>query len=203
MAPLSRLARFARSAAARVRRRQAWREPRLARRLCSDERGSALVEAALVFPVLIVVFLGLSEYSEALTAKRRVETAAGTGADLVARLRTVSTADLAQIKPMLDEMIRPFPTATLGLVVTSVVADAENNTTVAWSYADGAGAAQHAEGAAVSLPAGLTEPGKSIIMAEVSYTFHSTLATLIVGDLPMAAEAYVKPRLAAQIEKTD
>lgn len=199
----TRLARLARLAAALTRRRQARRAPGLFRRLRCDERGHALVEAALVFPVLIFVFLGLSEYSEALTVKRRVEAAAGTGADLVARLRTVSTADLGQIKPMLDEMIRPFPTGTLGIVLTSVVADAQNNTTVAWSYAEGGAAAQRAEGAAVSLPAGLTEPGKSIIMAEVSYTFHSTLATLIVGDLPMAAEAYVKPRLAAQIEKTD
>ncbi len=45
---------------------------------------------------------------------------------------------------MLDEMIEPFPTGTLGLVITSVVADADNNTTVAWSYADGSGATQRA-----------------------------------------------------------
>jgi Flp pilus assembly protein TadG len=176
---------------------------RLLTRLRRDQRGAALVEAAIAFPILISLFFGLSEYSEALTVSRRVEAAAGTGADLVARVRTISTADLAQIKPMLDEMIRPFPTATLGLVVTSVVADADNNTTVAWSYAEGSGAAQRAQGSNVSLPAGLTQPGKSVILAEVTYTFRSTLATLIVGDVPMRAEAYVKPRLATTIEKTD
>ena len=154
-------------------------------------------------PILVSLFLGISEYSEALTVKRRVEAAAGTSADLVARLRTVSTSDLSQIKPMLDEMIRPFPTTTLGLVLTSVVADANNNTTVGWSYAEGAGAAQHAVGNPITLPAGLTEPGKSVIYAEVSYTFRSTLATLIVGDVPMNAVAYVEPRLTGKIEKTD
>jgi Flp pilus assembly protein TadG len=176
---------------------------RLLRRLGRDQRGHALVEAALVMPILVSLFLGISEYSEALTVKRRVEAAAGTSADLVARLRTVSTSDLSQIKPMLDEMIRPFPTTTLGLVLTSVVADANNNTTVGWSYAEGAGAAQHAAGNPITLPAGLTEPGKSIIFAEVSYTFRSTLATLIVGDVPMNAVAYVEPRLTSKIEKTD
>lgn len=172
-------------------------------RLRHDERGHALVEAALVFPLMISLFLGISEYGEALTVSRRVEAAAATGVDLVARLRTVSSADLTQIKPMLDEMIRPFPTASLGLVLTSVVADEENNTTVAWSYAEGAGVSQRAMGSAVTLPAGLTEPGKSIILGEVRYTFRSTLATLILGDVPMTAEAYVRPRLVSQIEKTD
>lgn len=179
--------------------RRAGLVPRLAR----DERGAALVEAALAFPLLISLFFGISEFGEALTVNRRVEAAAGTGADLVARLRTISDADLVQVKPMLDEMIRPFPTATLGLVISSVVADDDNNTTVAWSYAEGGGAAQRTTGSSVSLPAGLTTPGQSIIMAEVTYTFRSTLTTLIVGDVPLGAEAYVKPRLVTVIEKTD
>jgi Flp pilus assembly protein TadG len=173
--------------------------PRLAR----DTRGAALVEAALAFPLLISLFFGISEFGEALTVSRRVEAAAGTGADLVARVRTISNADLVQVKPMLDEMIRPFPTATLGLVITSLVSDADNNTTVAWSYAEGGGAAQRTTGSSMSVPAGLTTPGQSIIVAEVTYTFRSTLTTLIVGDLPMNAEAYVKPRLVTVIEKTD
>ncbi len=104
---------------------------------------------------------------------------------------------------MLDEMIEPFPTETLGLVITSVVADADNNTTVAWSYADGSGATARGVGSSVSLPSGLTDPGKSIILAEVTYSFRSTLATLIVGDVPMQAEAYVKPRLSTVVEKTE
>ncbi len=203
MGRLAVLDRFLKRAFAMRRRPCAMAGGGVIRRLGRDQRGAALVEAALVFPLLISLFLGISEFGEALTVKRRVEAAAGTSADLVARLRTVSTADLTQIKPMLDEMIQPFPTATLGLVLTSVVADADNNTTVAWSYAEGAGATQRVVGSAITLPAGLTEPGKSIILAEVNYTFHSTLATLIVGDVPMTAEAYVRPRLTSQIEKTD
>ncbi len=203
MAPVSGLARFAQRALSLRATQRVSARGGLLRRLGRDQRGHALVEAAIVLPILISLFLGISEYSEALTVSRRVEAAAGTSADLVARLRTVSNADLSQIKPMLDEMILPFPTGTLGLVITSVVADADNHTTVAWSYAVGAGAVQRGVGADITLPAGLTEPGKSVIFAEVNYTFHSTLATLIVGDVPMNANAYVQPRLTSQIAKTD
>jgi Flp pilus assembly protein TadG len=199
MVPLAALARF------RLRRASSVRNAvcRQARRLGRDARGNALVEAALVFPILISLFLGISEFSEALTVSRRVEAAAGTSADLVARLKTVTTDDLTQIKPMIDKMLSPFPTAPLGLVITSVVADDDNETTVAWSHAEGAGVSARAEGAPVALPPGLTEPNTSVIFAEVRYTFHSTLATLIAGGVPMQAEAYMRPRLAAQVEKTD
>jgi Flp pilus assembly protein TadG len=193
------------SAGCRLRRVSDLRNAicRQARRLARDARGNALVEAALVFPILISLFLGISEFSEALTVSRRVEAAAGTSADLVARLRTVTDNDLTQIKPMIDEMLSPFSTATLSLVITSVVADDDNQTTVAWSHAEGPGVSARTEGSPVALPAGLTEPNTSVILAEVRYTFHSTLATLIAGGVPMGAEAYMRPRLTAQIEKTD
>jgi Flp pilus assembly protein TadG len=156
-----------------------------------------------VLPILASLFLGVSEFSEAFTVSRRLEAAAGTSADLVARLQSVSTAELNQIKPLLDEIIRPYATDSLGVVITSVIADDGNATMVAWSHAAGPGAAARTAGSAVSLPSGVAEAGKSIILAEVRYTFHSTLATLIVGGVPLSAEAYMRPRLGAEVAKTD
>jgi len=176
---------------------------RLVHILTRDQSGQALVEAALVLPIMVGLFLGVSEFSEAFTVSRRLEAAAATSADLVGRLQTVTTAELTQIKPLLDEMIRPFPTGTFGVVITSAVTDNADNTTVAWSHADGSGAAARAPGSAVSLPAGLTETSKSVIFSEVRYTFQSTLATLILGGVPLTAEAYVRPRLTDKVTKTD
>src|SRR4029077_5624189 len=88
-----------------------------------DEAGNALVEAALIFPILFILFFGVSELCEGFIANRRVEAAAFTAADLVARLQTVNSADLVALKSIIDETIKPLPVATVGLVVTSVVAD--------------------------------------------------------------------------------
>jgi Flp pilus assembly protein TadG len=168
-----------------------------------DRSGQALVEAALVFPMLISVFLGVSEFSQAFTVKRRLETAANTAADLVARTASVATADLTGIKAMIDEILKPYSTTPLGLTISSVVADQDNATRVAWSYAQGAGATARTSGAAVSLPPNLTEPNSSIIFAEVNYTFRSTLAHMIIGDVAFTAEAYLRPRASAQVTKSD
>jgi len=169
--------------------------------LARDQSGNALIEAALVFPILIGLFLGVSEFSEAFTAARRVAAAAHTAADLVARSTSVTAADLSGIKAMVDETIKPFPSAGLGLVITSVVADKDNATTVAWSEASGKGVSAYGTGAAIGVPAGLTFPNGALVLAEIKYPFQSTLSTLIVGSVPLQAKAYQVPRYSNQVVK--
>jgi Flp pilus assembly protein TadG len=161
------------------------------------------MEAAIVFPVLIILFFGVSELSEGFIASRRVVAAAYTAADLVARLQTVGSNDLTALKSMIDETIKPLPVATVGLVVTSVVADQNNVTTVAWSDALGSGVTAYASGSSITLPAGLTSPNSSVIFSQVTYTFQSTLSTLIVGGVPLQARAYEQPRFTLQVAWQD
>jgi Flp pilus assembly protein TadG len=173
--------------------------PRRIKNLARDQSGNILVEAALVFPILIGLFLGVSEFSEGFTVSRRLAAAAHTAADLVARHQTVTADDLTGVKAMIDETVKPYSVASLGLVITSVVADKDNATIVAWSQALGTGASAHSTGAAIALPSGLTMPNTSVIFAEIKYQFRSTLSTLIVGSVPLRAEAYQVPRFSPQV----
>jgi Flp pilus assembly protein TadG len=181
---------------------RSWRRPSL---LAADNHGNALLEAALVFPILLTLFLGVSEFSEAFIVNRRLAIAANTAADLVARVKTVSTADLTGLKTMIDETIRPYSTTSFGLIITSVVADGNTPPTnkVAWSYAQGAGATAHSAGSVITIPDNLTLPNTSIIYAEAKYTFRSTLSSLIAGDVAMQAAGYQTPRFAMQVAKSD
>ena len=161
------------------------------------------MEAAIVFPVLIILFFGVSELSEGFIASRRVVAAAFTAADMVARLQTVSSSKLTALKSMIDETIKPLPVTSVGLVVTSVVADQNNVTTVAWSNALGPGVTAYAPGSSIILPAGLTSPNSSVIYSQVIYTFQSTLSTFIVGGVPLHAQAYQHPRFTLQVAWQD
>jgi Flp pilus assembly protein TadG len=168
-----------------------------------DRSGQALIEAALIFPILVGLFLGITEFSEAFTVNRRIEAAANVSADLVARTQSVTTADLVGIKSMTDEMIKPYATAKLGLIITSVTTDPDNTPSVQWSFASGADASPHAVGSSMTLPAGVTEPSSSIVVSEVQYEFQSTLARLIVGNIQMRARAYFRPRVSPNVSKLD
>jgi hypothetical protein len=104
---------------------------------------------------------------------------------------------------MIDEMIKPYATVKLGLTITSVGTDSGNTPSVQWSFASGAGATAHAEGAPMTLPAGVAEPNSSIVVSEVMYEFRSTLASMIVGTVQMQSRAYFRPRVSPIVAKLD
>jgi Flp pilus assembly protein TadG len=169
-------------------------------RLRTHQGGHALLEAALLFTFLPFLFLGVSEFSEADMVLRRLDEAAGKSADLIARVDSVSTSELDALKDnLMDELMKPFPTAGFGLTLTSVVTNQNGRSTVSWSHARGGSVAPRAVGSNIALPAGLAEPSTSIIMAESANRFSSTFGTMIVGSRTMTGVAYSAPRRGGQV----
>lgn len=104
-----------------------WRIGRQTRRL--GHRGAIIVR------VLIQMDLGAVEIGNALTIYRRNSAVASTAADLTAQVKTVSTADLKDIVSASGSILTPYSVTPLKVVLSSVVADQNNNGKVAWSYA--------------------------------------------------------------------
>ena len=177
--------------------RAVWRRTGLAR----AEEGLALVEFSLAFPILIMLFAGTVEFSEGFAVSRKLTNAAGSVSDLVAQMPRVSNADLTDIAEAAELLMQPYQAAGLRVVVTSVEADADNNTTVGWSWAHGSGASAHQSGGAFTLPTGLTEPNSSIIVTETSYQFTPTVAYFLTGDIQLTGQAYFRPRVSRVVEK--
>ncbi|NJM33400.1 MAG: pilus assembly protein [Rhodomicrobium sp.] len=163
-----------------------------------------MIEFALVLPILAVLFVGLVEFGEAFTLTRKLSNAAGTVSDLVSQQTDVSTSELNDIALVAQEIIKPYRSAPLDLVIVSVVADADNNTTVAWSHP----ASAYAAGTAYTLPnnssadpnARMTEPHSSIIVAEAEYAFTPTVGSFL-GSFTITERAYFRPRFSAVVTK--
>jgi Flp pilus assembly protein TadG len=165
--------------------------------------GAALVEFTLAFPIMIALFVGVVEFSEAFAVSRKLTNAAATVSDLVAQRAKVTGSDLDDIAKVAEALLAPYSAAKLGLVVSSVEADQQGATKVGWSYSRGAGANARGKGSAYAPPAGLTEPGSSIIMAETTYQFTPTIALYLTGTITLSGQAYFRPRAARVVEKTD
>ena len=108
-------------------------QQRRAGRWRADERGSVAIESAIIFPVLVLIFLGMVEMSQAFTVKRRVQNVANSTADLVAQSQTVTTSDLNDIASIGAQLMLPFSSTGLTLTITSVAEDTQNKVTVQWS----------------------------------------------------------------------
>ncbi|MGA7324746.1 MAG: TadE/TadG family type IV pilus assembly protein [Rhodomicrobium sp.] len=162
-----------------------------------DRRGSILLETAIVLPVLVLILLGLAEFGEAFSIKRRNSQVASTAADLVAQVSSVATSDLQDIASIGGTILAPFPSPPLGLRISSVIQNAKN-ATVQWSYGSGSLSAA-AKGSAYALPTGLINQNQTIIVAQTSYKFAPTFGTYLLGGVTFTSTAYNTPRIGGAV----
>ena len=171
--------------------------------MADGERGAILIEAAFVFPILVMLLIGLVEFGEVFAVDRKLTNAASTVSDLVAQLAEVSTGDLSDIARVADEIIKPYVTTNMGMIVSSIETDGQGAVTVGWSYAHGAGVNAHMPGASFALPAGLKENNSSIIVAETFYQFTPGVALFLTGTITLSGEAFFRPRLSSTVVLKD
>jgi Flp pilus assembly protein TadG len=172
------------------------------RRFARTEDGATMVEFTLVFPIMIALFVGVVEFSEAFAVNRKLTNAVTSVADLVAQREVVTSADLTEIASIADSLMAPFSPAQLGMVISSVEADKNGATKIGWSQARGSASA-HAKGGVYAPPSGLTEANSSILMVEGTYQFTPTIAMYLTGTITLSNQAYFRPRASRVIQKTD
>ncbi len=171
----------------------------------SGERGTIAIEAAIILPLLVMILLGMVEFSQALTVKRRVQSVASTTADLVAQSETVTTAQLNDIASIGSQLMLPFSSTGIALTITSVAEDSNNNITVQWScsWATLSSSANcSASGAAYKgLPSGLLSAGQSVIIGQTSYPYRPAIGEFLTRGLTFSSSSYFRPRLVSSVVK--
>jgi Flp pilus assembly protein TadG len=169
---------------------------RTARRLWRDRRGAALVEFAIIAPVMLLLLLGSVETAHLVESHRRVAHTASAVADLVAQERQVDGAKLADIFLAGDLIIAPLPPERLGVRVSSFVADSQGKVSREW-FAEGR---PYAGGAPASLPSGYTLPrGQGVIVADVSYRYRPVLRWVLLGEFTLQKRMLLRPRIADKV----
>ncbi|MDA7949709.1 MAG: pilus assembly protein [Hyphomicrobiaceae bacterium] len=167
-----------------------------------DRSGVAVIEFALIMPVLIALYFGAVELSDAMTVDRRITAIASTSADLAAQAEELPSGEVGDIFDAASSIMQPYSADDVSIVLTSVVADEENNTTVDWSCSNGDEGA-HPLGSAFTLPPNLTQPFTSVIVAEVTYTYNSFLSHFITTPINMEETFYLRPRRSLTVALPD
>ena len=107
------------------------------------EKAVAIVEFALVMPLMLTMYLGSIELSSLISVDQRVTNIAGTVGDLVSRSNAeVKAADLTDYFAAAATIISPYATTNLKQVVSLVYVDTSGVTTVKWSQPYNGGTAK-------------------------------------------------------------
>ena len=172
---------------------------RLTRRIVSDKKGTALLEFALTLPVLLMLYLGCVQICDAVAVYRKTTTTTRTIADLTSQMTQVSDTELDSIMSASSQVMAPYATTGLRMVITQVTIGSDGVATVDWSRASGT--TKDTDGATYSLPAGVGINGTSLVIGKVNYDYVANLGGMVRTDIPLGDTIYMYPRSTAKILK--
>ena len=139
--------------------------------------GVAAIEFALILPVMILMYLGLTELSIAYGTSRKLTLLSRSLADLTARTTKVSSDNITSIFAAATAILQPYSSTPASMVLTSVTVGLGFGNlpigTVDWScakLASGATIAKRAKYSLYPVPAGF-ETASSFILAETTYKY--------------------------------
>lgn len=169
--------------------------------MARDRRGLAAVEFALILPVMLVLFFGIFETSQALSAKADVVNLTSAAADLVAQEAAATTTDINNVYAAASTMLTPYPRTGAqrpSIRITSLIDDGtpQHNGIVSWTCTQ---AGSGTLGTAPALPPSLITAGGSVIRVEVAYVYNSPTTQTITGPITMRSIFYTRPRRALQV----
>jgi len=160
-----------------------------------DRRGVSAVEFALIAPVLIVMYCGMAELTQAMMAQRRLSNIASSIGDLVAQGTQTGPTKTTDIFTIGNTIMAPFSASTLKMCVASVASDSTGKDTVAWSKASTTMSTCPAAGAVLTdVPVGVLPASQTVILARASYTYTSPIKLVLPTSMTFSRTYYLKPR---------
>jgi Flp pilus assembly protein TadG len=165
--------------------------------LRDDQRGVSSVEFAVLLPLMLTLYLGAVEISQAVGADRKVTLTSRTLADLASQVSSISSSDMNNILAASSSVIAPYDSSKLQVTVSEVTIDGNSNAKIAWSCT--LGGAAHTVGSSVTLPAALNVANTSLIWGEASYSYRPAIGYVVTGTLNLRDQIYMRPRLSDSV----
>lgn len=176
---------------------------RFARRLAkfrADKRGIAATEFALLLPIMLVLFVGVSEVGQAISISRKVTITARTIPDLVTQYSALSTTDMNSLLSAATQVMTPYNSTKATVIVSEVSTDSSGNATFDWSAAYNGTAYTAGQTVPPQLKQKLQLPANvSVILGQVQYSFTPVLGYKIIGTTVLSDQIYLNPRLCIKI----
>ncbi|HEV2557941.1 MAG TPA: TadE/TadG family type IV pilus assembly protein [Microvirga sp.] len=171
----------------------------------------AAIEFALILPVMITMYFGMTELTVALMQDRKVNIAANTVADMMGKVSQLSPDELEQIMRVAETIMAPFDASGLKVTVSSVVVRARGGSGNGNGQANGQGGGAEArvcwsrkvegrgrglalgraeDDVVTQIPPGFDVPGASFTLTEVESRHKPMVGYALTGEFTLSE---VKP----------
>jgi Flp pilus assembly protein TadG len=149
------------------------------RSLSAAEGGVAAVEFAFVLPVMVAMYLGMTELTFAINTDRKITLLSRTLADLTGRATKMNQADLDTIYAAAAAVMSPYKSDTASMRISSIVVKKIGGTDdspvlqgkICWSKLRGSAFPALNPGDVVNVPEGFKTKDTSYVRAEVTMAY--------------------------------
>lgn len=177
----------------------------LRRWLRRDTRGVAIVDFALMSPLLVGLTMGGIEIGRYALLNQKLSRVATNTSDLVSQAEFLTEDDVAQVFVASEFSLKPFQLGTDGLIIISSVStdNNPNNPQINWQRSGGGAAVIGSQvgtpgGGTASLPHGYQmKANRNIIIAEVYYNYSPFFWAGATTPRQLEHFAVYRPRLGA------
>lgn len=160
--------------------------------------GGAAVEFALIAPVLIVIYWGLTDLSLGMMASRKTAHLAATIGDLVAQSESVTAANMTDIFEIGTSILEPFPAGTKLKIRVGCVTRNKTTNVIAQDWAKNKNWNDTVDISGITadqLPA-----GESLIVTEVTYDFKPPAGEFLPTTVTFKNKFYHHPRSGSKVD---
>jgi Flp pilus assembly protein TadG len=178
--------------------------------LAADRRGVSAVEFALVVPILLLLFLGMTDLVPAIMAQSQVDHANESTGDMAGEYSLMQASDMVTLFSVAPDVMEPLTSATLYVRVTNIYTDGAGNAKVYWSCGQGPMTPYTANSPVTSMPTrspmswflNTSTPAAantSFIMSEIQYSYQPLTGYVVTGPISMTDTAYLLPRSSSYV----
>lgn len=165
--------------------------------------GLAAIEFALVFPILMLLLVGVFEFGTAFIINQKAITASQMMADLVSRNVAVTETQLNDIIAAGTQAMRPFPLDVYGYDIISVTFEGDNNDeaepVVCWRVTENMTPRQQE----IDGTQPLATLGEGVVVVTVTYTYRPRLGQRFFLTMDMRETAFARGRRSAVVSYQD
>jgi hypothetical protein len=156
-----------------------------------DEEALAGTEAAMIFPLMLTLFLGLYDVGNGILANQKTIRASQIVADLIARKNVVTGADVNEAVKAGELAFEPMPQETYGVDIISVRFDPDtSDPEIVWR--DTRNMTPIPDVFDRVSPLGL--PGEGVVVVAVTYSFEPVFAGFVVDTFDMMEVGFSRGR---------
>lgn len=162
-------------------------------------QGSALVESAILFPVLMTMLFGVYDIGHAITVNHKMITASQVAADLVTRSRSVSEEDINQAIEAAGLAMAPYAdSSSIGIDIISVRFDDNDDPKEVWRRSRNLVVGEEIDSdpnkRTIDKSKGLGTTGEGAMIVTVIYDYVPTFGSAVIKEFRLRETAFARGR---------